>query len=145
MAGMLGVIQSINVDAEGKPVPKDQRILRIDPTSGVQSVVASGDELAAPYGIAFDAEGQLIVSDLGRRAILKIDPATGAQSVLSSTSALLTQPFESTTRSSCTSICSNFLATISTSFLTLLYSGPRLKYISYLPGSSGQRMRPCTE
>ena len=33
MAGMLGVIQSINVDAEGKPLPKDQLILRIAPST----------------------------------------------------------------------------------------------------------------
>ena len=31
MAGMLGVIQSINEDAQGKPLPPDQRILRITP------------------------------------------------------------------------------------------------------------------
>ena len=31
MAGLLGVIQSINVDADGKPLPKDRLILRIGP------------------------------------------------------------------------------------------------------------------
>ncbi len=31
MAGMLGVIRSINVDAAGKPLPKDELILRIGP------------------------------------------------------------------------------------------------------------------
>ncbi|MGE0143652.1 MAG: acyl-CoA dehydrogenase family protein [Planctomycetota bacterium] len=33
MAGMLGVIQSINVGADGKPLPKDQLILRITPAT----------------------------------------------------------------------------------------------------------------
>ncbi len=33
MAGLLGVIQSINVDANGQPVPKEDRILRIGPTT----------------------------------------------------------------------------------------------------------------
>lgn len=33
MAGMLGVIQSINVDAEQKPLPKDQLVLRIAPST----------------------------------------------------------------------------------------------------------------
>lgn len=31
MAGMLGVLQSINVGTDGKPLPRDQRILRITP------------------------------------------------------------------------------------------------------------------
>ena len=33
MAGMLGVLQSINVDADGKPLPREQRILRITPAT----------------------------------------------------------------------------------------------------------------
>ncbi|MCK5942308.1 MAG: acyl-CoA/acyl-ACP dehydrogenase [Planctomycetes bacterium] len=33
MAGMLGVLQSLNVDADGKPLPRDQRILRITPAT----------------------------------------------------------------------------------------------------------------
>lgn len=33
MAGMLGVLQSINVGPEGKPLPRDQRILRITPAT----------------------------------------------------------------------------------------------------------------
>lgn len=31
MAGMLGVLQSLNVDADGKPLPREQRLLRITP------------------------------------------------------------------------------------------------------------------
>lgn len=33
LAGLLGVLSSINVDAEGKPLPRDQRILRIMPST----------------------------------------------------------------------------------------------------------------
>ncbi|MEZ5965908.1 MAG: acyl-CoA dehydrogenase family protein [Planctomycetota bacterium] len=33
LAGLLGVIQSINVDADGKPLPKDRLILRIGPAT----------------------------------------------------------------------------------------------------------------
>jgi hypothetical protein len=33
MAGMLGVLQSINVGADGKPLPPDQRLLRITPAT----------------------------------------------------------------------------------------------------------------
>ena len=33
MAGLLGVLQSINVDGGGKPLPRDQRILRITPAT----------------------------------------------------------------------------------------------------------------
>ncbi|MEY4672265.1 MAG: hypothetical protein RL148_49 [Planctomycetota bacterium] len=33
MAGLLGVIQAMNMGADGKPLPPDQRILRIDPAA----------------------------------------------------------------------------------------------------------------
>lgn len=33
MAGMLGVLQSLNVDPDGKPLPRDERILRITPST----------------------------------------------------------------------------------------------------------------
>ena len=33
MAGMLGVLQSLNVDPDGKPLPRDQRLLRITPAT----------------------------------------------------------------------------------------------------------------
>ncbi|HEB52390.1 MAG TPA: acyl-CoA dehydrogenase [bacterium] len=33
MAGMLGVLQSLNVDADGKPLPREQRLLRITPAT----------------------------------------------------------------------------------------------------------------
>jgi alkylation response protein AidB-like acyl-CoA dehydrogenase len=36
MAGMLGVLQSINVDSDGKPLPAEQRLLRITPATVFQ-------------------------------------------------------------------------------------------------------------
>ena len=36
MAGLLSVIRSINTDAQGKPLPREQRILRIGPATGLQ-------------------------------------------------------------------------------------------------------------
>ncbi len=36
MAGMLGVLQSLNVDADGKPLPRDERLLRITPLTVLQ-------------------------------------------------------------------------------------------------------------
>jgi hypothetical protein len=36
MAGMLGVLQSINVGADGKPLPAEQRLLRITPATVLQ-------------------------------------------------------------------------------------------------------------
>jgi len=35
MAGMLGVLQSLNVDADGKPLPRDERLLRITPATAI--------------------------------------------------------------------------------------------------------------
>ncbi|WP_406696653.1 tandem-95 repeat protein [Singulisphaera sp. Ch08] len=63
-----------------------KRILRIDPTTGVQSVVSSGGQFIAPYGVTIASDGSLIVADRGplggTGTLFRIDPTTGTQSVI---------------------------------------------------------------
>jgi streptogramin lyase len=56
------------------------RIVRIDPLTGDQILVASG--LEGPFDIKVDSNGDLIVSE--RSSISRIDPATGAKHIISS-------------------------------------------------------------
>jgi hypothetical protein len=62
-------------------------LYRIRPTVG-QSVVATGEHLVSPMGMAFDADGNLLVADGGPGDapgwLVRIDRLTGAQSVVSS-------------------------------------------------------------
>jgi glucose/arabinose dehydrogenase len=53
------------------------RIVQVDLASGATKVVATG--LAAPEGLAMDAQGRLLVVETGRGRIAVIDPKTGAQ------------------------------------------------------------------
>ncbi len=68
-------------------------VIRVDPVTGAQSIVSSGNNLVNPQGIAVDASGQIFVADpnlgsilpafTGPGGVLRIDPVTGAQTVVS--------------------------------------------------------------
>jgi hypothetical protein len=61
-------------------------ILRVDPTTGAQTVVSSGGQFVDPYSVAVAPDGSLIVADPGTYGgtgtIFRVDPTTGAQSVI---------------------------------------------------------------
>lgn len=62
-------------------------IIRVDPATGIQSEVVSfpnpvGELPITPHGIAIDANGNLIVTDVATSKILRVDPETGAFSVV---------------------------------------------------------------
>jgi streptogramin lyase len=63
-------------------------IVRIDPLTGNQTLISIGGMLVFPTGLAFEADGNLIVVDRegldGTGAVIRIDPVTGAQTLLSS-------------------------------------------------------------
>ena len=68
-------------------------VLRVDPATGAQTVIASGGDLADPTGIAVDlfapgATDSLLVADPsalgGTGALFRVDPASGAVQVVSS-------------------------------------------------------------
>src|SRR5262245_46823532 len=67
-------------------------IIGINPATGQRTIIASGGRLARPFGIALDANGDVLVSDTLARAIIRIDSRTGAQAIVAS-GGLLGTPF----------------------------------------------------
>ena len=60
------------------------QIVRVDPATGAESLVASGGNLVGPIDLAIDENGDLVVLDYDADArIIRVDPATGAQTVVS--------------------------------------------------------------
>ena len=59
-------------------------VLRTDMTSAQLTIVAAGQRLVQPFGIATGHKGEVYVSDTGAYAIFRIDPTTGAQNIISS-------------------------------------------------------------
>ena len=87
--GDLLVVERSRPGPRGLPPSQPSEIVRVDPETGAQSVVASfppiiGQIDVSPFGIAIDASGDLLVTDVGRSTILRIDAATGATEVVSS-------------------------------------------------------------
>jgi PKD domain len=86
-AGSLYVVDMGEFAEAGTPAA-DGRIIRVDPVSGAQTLVAQGGELVDPSGIAVAGDGTLyVVENVGvgparDPAVVRIDPGTGAQSVV---------------------------------------------------------------
>jgi Ca2+-binding RTX toxin-like protein len=68
-------------------------VLSIDPVTGEQKIVTSAGNFVSPFGIAIDANGNLIVTDPnafgipgvgGPGGIVRVDPQTGTQTIVSS-------------------------------------------------------------
>ena len=57
-------------------------MIRVDPVSGAQTTVSSGGSIECLTGMALEADGDILLSDLGPfcggpRAVLRVDPASG--------------------------------------------------------------------
>jgi hypothetical protein len=84
------------VVAEADPLGRGGRVIRIDPMSGLRTIVsdnaspAGGPSFSTPRGIAVEADGNILVSDLDAfpgGGVIRVDPATGTRTVLSSNEA----------------------------------------------------------
>src|SRR5205085_11337372 len=69
-------------------------VLRVDPDTGAQSVVAIGADqpgfFSVPFGVAVAPNGDIFVVDAQK--VVRVDPATGAQSLVSQ-GGLLAAPY----------------------------------------------------
>jgi hypothetical protein len=59
--------------------PGADKVIDVDPVSGAQQVLSSGDELEAPVDIAVEQDGQILVVDLVGDKPIRIDPNTAAK------------------------------------------------------------------
>jgi DNA-binding beta-propeller fold protein YncE len=70
----------------GEPNRKDGAVIRVDPLTGVQSLVSSGGEFFDPAGIAVAPDGWIYVVDNrapdNDGAVIRVDPRTGAQTLV---------------------------------------------------------------
>jgi GH25 family lysozyme M1 (1,4-beta-N-acetylmuramidase) len=84
----------IVVDQNGEifQITSAPAVYRIDPASGVRATVSTAGLLNYPYGLAIEANGNLIIGDAGAGRLLRVNPNTGVQTVAASASPL-TQPF----------------------------------------------------
>src|SRR5262245_34163909 len=60
------------------------RVVKTDPASGGQTLIATGGSFRAPAGLTLDGNGNIIVTDAGLGGVIKVEPSTGAQTVVSS-------------------------------------------------------------
>lgn len=62
-------------------------IIRVDPTTGAQTVVSSGGLFVDPMGVTVDRNGDIIVVDQnafgGAGGLIRVDAATGGQTIIS--------------------------------------------------------------
>ena len=64
----------------------DGRIIRVDPVTGQQSLVTSGNQLVDPAGLALGPDGLIYVVEnvgtTGEPGVVSVNPATGAQALV---------------------------------------------------------------
>ena len=62
-------------------------LIRVDPSTGAQTTISEGNNFVTPHGVAFDHNGQILVTDVnafgGSGGVIRVDPRTGAQTVVS--------------------------------------------------------------
>ena len=60
------------------------RIVRVDPTTGAQTLISYGGLLDGPQGVVIDAAGNIILNDTYDDQLIKVNPADGSQTLIPS-------------------------------------------------------------
>jgi uncharacterized repeat protein (TIGR01451 family) len=93
---------ALAIEANGKIVVADRisGVFRVDPTTGVQSLIHSGTPFVDTFGIAVEANGNILVTDTGcpthncssggfrSQAVYRVDPVLGSVTVVSQRTAV---------------------------------------------------------
>jgi hypothetical protein len=62
-------------------------VIRVNPDTGAQTKVSSGNLFVDPFGVAMEADGNILVADgeaFRGGGVIRVNPQTGAQTVVSS-------------------------------------------------------------
>ncbi|HEV8541707.1 MAG TPA: hypothetical protein VGR78_04895 [Verrucomicrobiae bacterium] len=59
-------------------------VIRVDPVTGQQKLLASGGFIRGPLGIALTPNGKLVVADVASASLVEVDPIDGSQRLLAS-------------------------------------------------------------
>jgi hypothetical protein len=57
-------------------------VFKLNAATGERAMITSAGKLVRPYGIALEANGDVLVSDTGAQAIIRINSLTGSQTVV---------------------------------------------------------------
>jgi len=83
--GQLSSILGLVVAADGRIFAYDRTsVSRIDPITGAQTILASGNQFDEIEAIAMDSNGDVLLGDSGNRALFTVDPDSGAVETVSS-------------------------------------------------------------
>lgn len=77
-----------NNERDGIGVVINSEVIEIDPVTGQQTVIASGDPFDTLWAISASSDGYLFVGDLEADAVFRVDPDTGMVTSISSGSLL---------------------------------------------------------
>jgi streptogramin lyase len=67
-------------------------VIRVNPTTGAQDLVAQGGLISGPSDVALDVNGDILVITSGATRVVRINPATGAQTADASGSSITGVP-----------------------------------------------------
>ncbi len=107
--GSLLVVENVGVGGDPRtPITQRPAVIRVNPRTGAQSVLARGAPMCYPFGIAVDRQGGILVSDFGNLVengvtvascdptgggVIRVNPSSGQQQWLSFNSAAFGSTF----------------------------------------------------
>ncbi len=86
--------QGIAIESTGhilvtsRPADGESELLRFHPTSGAVMTVSKGNMIRAPFGVAVEANGAILVIDIAS-GVVRVNPAMGAQTTVSTGGSLV--------------------------------------------------------
>jgi len=73
----------IYVTSVGDGASITSKLIKVDPATGVQTVISSAGNFNYPVGMAVESDGNILVVDAKAKLVIRVNPGTGVQTVLS--------------------------------------------------------------
>lgn len=59
------------------------KLIKVDPSTGAQTIISSAGNFDYPVGMAVESDGNILVVDAKAKKVIRVNPGTGVQTVLS--------------------------------------------------------------